>query len=78
MIVGVGAAAARLGRPVAVSSTVLEETIEGVALGEVLDLVEPDAVVICEPSSLQVKTAQRGRIEITLEARGVPTHAAHP
>lgn len=77
-IVGVGAAAARLGRPVAVSSTVLEETIEGVALGEVLDLVEPDAVVICEPSSLQVKIAQRGRIEIRLEARGVPAHAAHP
>ena len=72
------AATGRLGRAVAVSATVLEETIEGGALGEVLDRTNPEMVVICEPSSLNVKTGQRGRIEIMIDVRGIPAHAAHP
>ena len=35
-------------------------------------------MVICEPSSLSIKTGQRGRIEFLVEVRGVPAHAAHP
>jgi putative selenium metabolism hydrolase len=75
------AEAAQMGmleRPVAVSASVLEETIEGGALGEVLDRISPEMVVICEPSSLSVKTGQRGRIEIIMEVHGIPAHAAHP
>ena len=75
------AAAARQGdlcHQVAVSATVLEETIEGVALSEVIDQVLPEAVVICEPSGLQLKTAQKGRLEVLLTLYGKPSHAAHP
>lgn len=64
--------------PVAVSATVLEETIEGFALAEVLDRFDPEAVVICEPSDLQLQLGQRGRMEIMLSIKGVPSHAAHP
>jgi len=75
------AAAARTGpleRKVAVSATVLEETAEGGALGEVLDRVRPEMTVICEPSSLSIKTGQRGRVEVIVDVIGVPAHAAHP
>jgi putative selenium metabolism hydrolase len=79
-ICGVAAAAAtgRLRRQVAVSATVLEEMIEGVSLAHVLDRLRPAAVVICEPSGLELKLGQRGRMEILLEHIGVPAHAAHP
>lgn len=79
-ICGVAEAArsGELERRVAVSASVLEETVEGGALGEVLDHVQPDMTIICEPSSLSIKTGQRGRIEIIVEAKGIPSHAAHP
>jgi putative selenium metabolism hydrolase len=67
-----------LSRPVAVSASVLEETIEGLALAAVLDRTRPEAVVICEPSSLAIKHGQRGRIEIMVDVFGIPAHAAHP
>lgn len=73
--------AARMGKltkAVAVSASVLEETIEGRALGEVLDVANPAMIVICEPSSLSIKTGQRGRIEIIMDVVGIPAHAAHP
>ena len=65
-------------RQVAVSASVLEETIEGLALAAVLDRTQPEAVVICEPSSLAIKHGQRGRIEILVDVFGIPAHAAHP
>ena len=68
----------RLHDPVAVSATVLEETVEGVALGRVLDRLGRPAVVICEPSGLRLKVAQRGRLELLVTARGWPAHAAFP
>ncbi len=68
----------RLAHQVAVSASVLEETIEGLALAAVLDRTQPGAVVICEPSSLSIKLGQRGRIEILIDVAGVPAHAAHP
>ncbi len=79
-ICGVAAAAetGELKHQVAVSATVLEEVIEGIALGEVMDRLSPESVVICEPSGLQLKTAQRGRLEILLKIHGEPAHAAHP
>lgn len=79
-IAGVAAAAAsgRLQRPVAVSATVLEETVEGLALARVLDETRAEAVVICEPSDLAVQIGQRGRAELIVTATGIPAHAAYP
>lgn len=79
-ICGVAAAArdGTLGAQAAVCATVLEEVIEGVALGAVMDRLDPEAVVICEPTSLTLNTAQRGRLEILLTIHGKPSHAAHP
>ncbi len=77
-----GAAAAaksgRLSRQVAVSATVLEETLEGAALGAVVESVKPEQVVICEPSNLTIKLGQKGRVEILLTVEGIPAHAAFP
>lgn len=79
-ICGVAAAAreGKLKRRVGVSASVLEEVIEGHALGSVLDLCEPAAVVICEPSKLEVRTGQKGRLELQLTLHGKPAHAASP
>ncbi len=63
---------------VAVSASVMEEVIEGAALAAVLDRVSPEMVVICEPSNLKLKTAQRGCVEILVHVRGIPAHAAFP
>ena len=77
-----GAAAAaksgRLSRQVAVSATVLEETLECAALGAVVENVRPEQVVICEPSNLTIKLGQKGRAEILLTVAGIPSHAAFP
>jgi putative selenium metabolism hydrolase len=77
-----GAAAAaksgRLRRQVAVSATVLEETLECAALGVVVEQVRPEQVVICEPSNLTIKLGQKGRAEILLTIEGIPAHAAFP
>lgn len=77
-LVGVAAAAPDLKRPVAVSATVLEETVEGIALAAALDAVRPGAVVICEPTGLGIRIGQRGRAELLLTAHGIPAHAASP
>jgi putative selenium metabolism hydrolase len=77
-----GAAAAaksgKLSRQVAVSATVLEETLECAALGAVVEQVRPEQVVICEPSNLTIKLGQKGRAEILLTIEGIPAHAAFP
>jgi len=63
---------------VAVSVSTLEEVIEGAALAVAVDAFEPDRVVIAEPSSLKVMTAQRGRAEIEIVVDGRAAHAAFP
>lgn len=68
----------QLTQRVAVSASVMEEVIEGAALARVLDAFDPQAVVICEPSNLELKTAQRGCVEILVHVTGVPAHAAFP
>ena len=35
-------------------------------------------VVICEPSKLQIKAGQKGRVELLLTFHGKPAHAATP
>ena len=63
---------------VAVSITVLEEVMEGVALGTVMDEVRPDFVVIGESTNLNLNHGGRGRAEIHLEAIGRPAHSSTP
>lgn len=78
-ICGVAQAARQgLRQRVAVSASVLEEVIEGHALAPVLDVCQPGAVVICEPSKLQIRAGQKGRVEILLRFHGKPAHAANP
>jgi putative selenium metabolism hydrolase len=61
-----------------VCATVAEELVEGPALAHVLEAAEPDLVVICEATSLRLAHGQRGRAEISLDIRGVPTHSSRP
>lgn len=68
----------QLAGEVYVSGTVNEEQFEGIAFGAVLDAVQPDLVVIGEASEMTVKTGQRGRAEILLEAFGKGAHSANP
>ncbi|MBL8056529.1 MAG: YgeY family selenium metabolism-linked hydrolase [Anaerolineales bacterium] len=76
-----GAAAvdrARLAGQVAVSATVLEEVMEGVSLGTVMERVRPDCVVIGEATELNLNRGGRGRAEIQLETVGRPAHSSSP
>jgi len=61
-----------------VSASVLEESIEGVALGRIIDRVNPNNVVICEPSQLKIKLGHKGRIEYLLHVNGKTFHSAFP
>jgi putative selenium metabolism hydrolase len=63
---------------VVVSGTVAEELVEGPVLERVVQRVQPDAVVICEPSGGRLMTGQRGRAEITIEVHGQSCHSAYP
>ena len=61
-----------------VSASVLEEEIEGIALGKIMDRVKPENVVICEPSKLKIKLGHKGRIEYLLHVNGQTFHSAFP
>ena len=68
----------QLAGTVAVSATVMEEVLEGVSLKTVMDIVQPDFVVIGEATSLNLNHGGRGRAEIHLEAIGRPAHSSTP
>lgn len=80
MIHGVARAARSggLSGTTAVSVTTLEELAEGAALRPLVERLAPHAVVIAEPSGLQLMLAQKGRAEITVEVTGRIAHAAFP
>ncbi len=63
---------------IVVSGSVAEELVEGYALVPVAERVQPDYVVICEPSSGRVASGQRGRAEILVEVEGRSAHSAYP
>ena len=67
-----------LGKRVAVSASVMEETIEGLALDNIINTYHPANVVICEPSELAVMEGQKGRLEILLTLTGKSAHASNP
>jgi len=55
-----------------------EEETEGKGTQAMLPhLGHIDAAVVCEPTALQVCTAQRGRLVLKCSARGTAAHAAH-
>lgn len=63
---------------VALSATVMEEVMEGLALQTVIENLEPDCVIIGEASNLRVNRGGRGRAEIRLETIGKPAHSSSP
>ena len=63
---------------VCVSCSVQEERFEGVACREVARLARPDYVIIGEATSTTLKIGQRGRAEVTVEARGRSCHSSNP
>ena len=63
---------------VAVSATVLEEVMEGVALQQVMDALHPAAVIIGESTNFTLNRAGRGRAEIVAETFGRSAHSSSP
>ena len=63
---------------VAVSASVLEEVMEGVALQKVMEAVRPDAVIIGESTHFTLNRAGRGRAEIVVETIGKSAHSSSP
>ena len=61
-----------------VSASVNEEKHEGAALKQVMDLTQPDFVVICEPNGGRLGVGQKGRAGITVDVSGKPSHSSVP
>lgn len=61
-----------------VVGVVFEEIFEGMALGKVLDVINPDCVIIGEASQLTLNIGQRGRAEIVIETQGINAHSSSP
>jgi len=63
-----------------VVGVVQEEPCEGLAMRVLVEEegIRPDFVVLGEPSNLQVKTGQRGRLEMEVRVAGTSAHAALP
>jgi putative selenium metabolism hydrolase len=68
----------QLAGKVAVSATVLEEVMEGVALQQVMNVLKPDAVIIGESTNFSLNRAGRGRAEIVVETIGKSAHSSSP
>lgn len=66
------------GGRVIIAGVVMEEIFEGVSLGNIIDEVHPDYVIIGEASELRLNIGQRGRAEIALETSGISCHSANP
>lgn len=60
------------------SGTTCEELHEGATFTEVLDMIEPDLVIIGEASDCQLMNGQRGRAEIGVKTFGQSAHTSNP
>lgn len=65
-------------RDIYLCGSVSEELVEGAALEPVLRRLQPETVIIGEATNLNLATGQRGRAEITVETKGLPTHSSRP
>lgn len=61
-----------------IACVVHEECYEGVAARAVTSMVQPDYVIIAEPSGLSLKIGQKGRAEILVETFGKAAHSSNP
>lgn len=63
-----------------VTASVLEEDYEGLCWQYILKEtgIKPEAVLLTEPSDLQIKTGQRGRMEMKVKTRGISCHGSAP
>jgi acetylornithine deacetylase/succinyl-diaminopimelate desuccinylase-like protein len=61
-----------------VSASVCEENLTAAALAQVLQRHPADLVLVGEPTSLRLGTAQKGRAGLVLEARGRSAHSSRP
>ena len=63
-----------------VVGSVFEEDCDGLCWQYILKnkVIEPDAVVITEPTNLQVYRGHRGRMEISVTTRGLSCHGSAP
>jgi putative selenium metabolism hydrolase len=68
------------GKTIYVSCSILEEDVEGEALLYLLknNNINPDFVVICEPSALNLALGHRGRAMLTIKTQGVSAHGSSP
>lgn len=73
-----GAAAADFRGTLLVSASVCEENMTALALAGVLERQPSDLVIVGEPTSLCLGTAQKGRAGLWLEAAGRSAHSSRP
>jgi putative selenium metabolism hydrolase len=61
------------------SASVMEEDCDGYCLLHLIEQegIRPHAVVLGEPTDLNVYRGHRGRVEIAIDTKGVSAHAAH-
>ena len=67
------------GVSVYLTASVMEEDCDGYCMRHLIENegIRPDAVVLGEPTDLDVYRGQRGRLEATITTRGVSAHGAH-
>jgi putative selenium metabolism hydrolase len=60
--------------------TVQEETCEGLGMRCLVEEsgLQPDWVVVCEPTDMQISRGQRGRVMLKVTTHGKSSHAARP
>jgi putative selenium metabolism hydrolase len=65
---------------VMIVGSVQEEDCDGLCWQYLVERegIRPDAVVLTEPTGLQIHRGQRGRMEIAVEVKGVSCHGAEP
>ncbi|MBN1329429.1 MAG: YgeY family selenium metabolism-linked hydrolase [Candidatus Heimdallarchaeota archaeon] len=61
-------------------ASIHEEIFEGMNWQHIINEVGiiPDAVILTEPSNLQISIGHRGRVDIKIEVEGVSSHGADP
>lgn len=62
------------------TGTVMEEDCDGIAWEHMIleDDIRPELVVSTEPTSLNIYRGHRGRMEMTIEVRGISCHGSAP
>lgn len=68
------------GKKIYVAATVMEEDLDGVATGLLLDSLEklPDFAIMCEPTKLDVGIGHKGRALTKITVQGKASHGSRP